>query len=360
MPPYNNQITINKNVISLNNPTYFIADIAANHDNDIERAKDLIWSSAEAGADAAKFQHFEASTIVSDYGFRSLGGKSSHQTSWEKSVYETYEDAVLNIDWTEELVKTCKEAKIDFFTSPYSIDLVDKVNPFVPAYKIGSGDITFEKIIKYISKKNKPVLLASGASSMEDVEQAINTILKYNQDIILMQCNTNYTGSLENFHHINLNVINSFKQKYPNMIIGLSDHTPGDTTVLGAITLGARVVEKHFTDDNNRKGPDHGFSMTPKTWKEMVNRSREIEAAMGTGIKVIENNEKESVILQRRSLRTVKDLNAGHLISENDIEALRPAPENCFTPYETQSLVGKKLITAKKAGDAILKSEIEQ
>lgn len=359
MPPYNNQITINKNVISLNSPTYFIADIAANHDNDIERAKDLIWSSAEAGANAAKFQHFEARTIVSDYGFKSLGGKSSHQSTWEKSVYETYEDATLNVDWTDILVETCEKANIDFFTSPYSIELVDKVDPFVPAYKIGSGDITFEKIIKHISQKNKPVLLATGASSMEDVEQAVKTILDFNQDIVLMQCNTNYTGSLENFHHINLNVINSFKERYPNMILGLSDHTPGDTTVLGAIALGARVVEKHFTDDNDRKGPDHGFSMTPKTWKEMVDRSREIEAAMGTGIKVIEENEKESVILQRRSLRAIKDLIAGHIICENDIEALRPAPEDCFTPYETDNLIGKTLKTTKKAGDAILKSEIQ-
>lgn len=359
MPAYNNQIIINENVISINNPTYFIADIAANHDNDIERAKDLIWLSAESGANAAKFQHFEAKTIVSDYGFQSLGEKASHQSTWEKSVYETYEDAVLNIDWTEELVKTCKEAKIDFFTSPYSIDLVDKVDPHVPAYKIGSGDITFEKIIKHISKKGKPVLLATGASSIEDVEQAIDTILKYNNDIVLMQCNTNYTGSLDNFHHINLNVINSFNEKYPNMILGLSDHTPGDTTVLGAIALGARVVEKHFTDDNGRKGPDHGFSMTPKTWKKMVERSREIEAAMGTGIKVIEDNEKESVILQRRSLRTVKDLIAGHIICEDDVEALRPAPENCFTPFETDDLVGKILKEDKKAGDAILKSEIQ-
>lgn len=358
MPSYNSQININKNTISLSHPTYFIADIAANHDNDIERAKDLIWSAAQAGADAAKFQHFDANTIVSDFGFKSLGGKSSHQSTWEKSVFETYEDATLNIDWTDILVETCQKAKIDFFTSPYSIELVDKVDQYVPAYKIGSGDITFEKIIKYISAKNKPVLLATGASSMADVEQAVNTILKCNKNIVLMQCNTNYTGSVENFHYINLNVLNSFKEKYPNIILGLSDHTPGDTSVLGAIALGARVIEKHYTDDNNRKGPDHGFSMNPKSWKEMVQRSREIEAAMGSGVKVIEGNEKESVILQRRSLRTKSFLSSGHIISEDDIEALRPAPDNCFTPFETNDLIGKRLNIDKKAGDAILKTDI--
>jgi sialic acid synthase SpsE len=356
---YNSEIFINERKISLDTPTYFIADIAANHDNDIERAKDLIWSAADAGADAAKFQHFDAKTIVSDVGFKSLGGKSSHQSSWKKSVYETYEDASLNINWTDVLVETCKKANIDFFTSAYSKELVDEVDPYVPAYKIGSGDITFDKLIKYISQKNKPVLLATGASSMLDVERAVDIILSHNQDFVLMQCNTNYTGSLENFHHINLNVINTFKKKYPNMILGLSDHTPGDTTVLGAIALGARVVEKHYTDDNERKGPDHGFSMTPKSWKEMVERSREIEAALGTGIKIIEGNEQDSVILQRRCIRTTRFLPKGHVITENDITALRPSPTLAVQPYETGLVVGKMLAENIKEGEALYLNQLE-
>ena len=184
MTRYKQEIYINDRKISLDSPTYFIADIAANHDDDIERAKALIWSAAEAGADAAKFQHFTADTIVSDFGFKALGGKASHQSNWEKSVFETYEDASINLNWTNILVETCKDANIDFFTSPYSIDLVDDVNPFVPAYKIGSGDITFETIISYIAQRNKPVLLATGASSLSDVEQAVDTILTHNKDIV--------------------------------------------------------------------------------------------------------------------------------------------------------------------------------
>lgn len=359
MKRYNSEFNIHKHKISIDSPTYFIADIAANHDDDIERAKDLIWSCAEAGADAAKFQHFAAKTIVSDYGFKALGGKSSHQSKWEKSVFETYDDASINLDWTPILVETCQAANIDFFTSPYSIELVDEVDSYVPAYKIGSGDITFEEIIRYIAKKNKPVFLATGASSMQDVIQAVNTILEHNKNIALMQCNTNYTGSLENFHHINLNVINTFKQKYPDMILGLSDHTLGDTTVLGSIALGARVIEKHYTDDNNRKGPDHGFSMNPKSWKEMVMRSREIEAAMGDGVKVIEKNEKESVVLQRRCMRVNNDLPLGHVLNESDIEALRPAPSGSFTPYEVKNIIGKRLTKDKSHGDALLKKDIE-
>lgn len=358
MTRYNQEIYINDRKISLDSPTYFIADIAANHDDDIERAKALIWSAAEAGADAAKFQHFTADTIVSDFGFKALGAKASHQSSWDKSVFETYEDASINLGWTDILVETCKAANIDFFTSPYSIKLVDDVDPVVPAYKIGSGDITFETIVAYIAEQRKPVLLATGASSMSDVEQAVGTILAHNKDIVLMQCNTNYTGSLENFHHINLNVLNTYKQKYPGMILGLSDHTPGDTSVLGSIALGARVIEKHYTDDNARKGPDHGFSMNPVSWRDMVDRSREIEAALGDGIKIIEENEKESVILQRRAMRVTKDLGVGHIIERDDIEALRPAPTGSFTPYETSELVGKKIKVAKSQGDAIFKTDL--
>ena len=356
---YHSEIFIGNRRIAHDTPTYFIADIAANHDNDIERAKDLIWSAAEAGADAAKFQHFEAPTIVSDYGFKALGSKASHQSSWAKSVYEIYEDATLNINWTETLVETCRQAKIDFFTSPYSLQLVDNVDPYVPAYKIGSGDITFEEIMIHMAKKNKPVLLATGASSMDEVQRAVMTILNHNPNLILMQCNTNYTGSPDNFKFINLNVINTYKQYYPEMLLGLSDHTPGHVTVLGAIALGAKVIEKHYTDDNARTGPDHAFSMNPQSWKEMVARSREIEAAMGSGTKIVEENEEETVILQRRSLRATQDLPSGHMITEDDLIALRPAPENSFTPYQISEVIGKKLIVNKESGDAVFHSDLE-
>jgi len=355
---YNDHICINNRKISLEQPTYFIADIAANHDNDIDRAKDLIWKAAEAGADAAKFQHFTAKSIVSNYGFKALGDKLSHQSQWEKSVYETYEDASINVNWTTELMATCKEASIDFLTSPYSIEIVDEVDSFIPAYKIGSGDITFTDIITYISKKNKPVLLATGASTFDDVIRAVDEILKYNPNIVLMQCNTNYTGSIENFKNINLNVINTYKKKYPQMVLGLSDHTKGDSTVLAAVTLGARVIEKHFTDDNTRKGPDHSFAMNPASWRAMVERVREVEAALGDGIKRVEGNEKESVVLQRRCVRVTKDLSAGHIMNEGDLASLRPAPIESYQPYSLSELIGLKLLTDKASGDAIYENDI--
>ena len=261
---------INKKNIGLNEPTYFIADIAANHDGDLQRAKDLIYLAAEAGANAAKFQQFKAETIVSNEGFKNLGNNIAHQSSWKKSVFEIYKDASINLDWTEILKETCDEANIDFFTSPYSLELVDYVDNYVPAYKIGSGDITWIEIIKKIASKNKPYILATGASNFDEVKNSVNEAISINPNMAILQCNTNYTGDIENFNYINLNVINTYRKIFPNLVLGLSDHTPGHTTVLGAITLGARIIEKHFTDNNSRNGPDHLFSMNPKSWKEMI------------------------------------------------------------------------------------------
>jgi N-acetylneuraminate synthase len=343
-------LNINGAEIGPNRKTYFIADIAANHDGDLGRAKELIFKAAEAGADAAKFQHFSAETIVSDYGFKSIGPRT-HQANWSKSVFEVYKEASLNLGWTPILKETCDKAGITFFTSPYSIELVDYVDPYVPAYKIGSGDITWLEIIKHIANKQKPYILATGASTIEDVMRAVEVGRNINTKLCLMQCNTNYTGSLENFNFINLNVLLAYKLMYPNMVLGLSDHSPGISSVLGGIALGAKVVEKHFTDDNNRDGPDHFFSLDPITWREMVDRSRELENALGNGVKKVENNELDTYILQRRSICAKANLYAGKVIDINDLSFLRPCPEYAIAPYEVNNVVGKKLLVDLNKGE---------
>jgi sialic acid synthase SpsE len=345
--------------ISIDDPCYFVADIAANHDGDLERAKSLIWLAKEAGADAAKFQHFKAEKIVSDVGFRSLGGQVSHQAAWKKPVFEVYRDYECNRDWNLALVETARAADIHFMTTPYDTEAVDLLDEFLPAYKIGSGDITYNGFIEYVAQRNKPVMLATGASDMDDVERAVSSVLKHNRQLILMQCNTNYTGSLENFHFINLRVLQSYARRYPGMVLGLSDHSPGHATVLGAIALGARAIEKHFTDDTDRSGPDHAFSMTPQTWREMVDRSRELEAALGDGFKRVEANETQTRVLQQRCLRLTRDVPAGTVLAEEDLEALRPAPEGSLRPFEMASAVGRRLSVTRKQGEALLYVELE-
>jgi len=345
---------IGKTNIGTSFKTYFIADIAANHDGNLNRALKLIKLAAKAGANAAKFQHFKAETIVSDRGFKDLGKQLSHQSKWKKSVFEVYKDASINPNWTPFLKKECKKNNIDFFTAPYDLKLVDKVNKYVPAYKIGSGDITWLEIIKKIAKKNKPVIIATGASYLSDVKRAVKTIMKFNKKIVLMQCNTNYTAKKENTEYLNLNVLNQYKKIFRNKIVlGLSDHTFGHNSVLGAVALGARVVEKHFTDNNYRSGPDHPFSMNPKTWATMVNETRKLEKSLGNGIKKIELNERESSVIQRRGIRASKKIRKGTIIRENILCYLRPCPKSALNPYEKDKILGKKLIRNLDKGEII-------
>jgi sialic acid synthase SpsE len=333
---------IGKHLISNSSKTYFIADIAANHDGKIERAKKLIYLAAKAGANGIKFQNFFAETIVSDYGFKSLKKKLSHQSKWKKSVFQVYKDAELPLLWSNELKKTCTKVGVDYLTAPYDNTIIKYLNKFVCCWKIGSGDITWHEHILKIAKTKKPIIIASGASNIEEIDNIIKKLKKINNKIVLMQCNTNYEADINNLKYINLNVLKTFKDKFPNAILGLSDHTHGHETVLGAIALGAKVIEKHFTDSNNRIGPDHYFSMNPKSWNEMVIASRKLESSLGSNIKIIEKNEKTSVILQRRSIRSNKIIKKGNKITKADLCYLRPCPKNGLKPTEYKKIINKK------------------
>lgn len=353
------EFKIGNRSVGLDQPTYFIADIASNHDGDLGRAKDLIHLSKEAGADAAKFQNFRAERLVSDRGFVDLGRNGSHQAKWKKSVFETYKDASVSWDWTPILKEECDKAGIDYFSSPYDIEAVDMLDPYVPAYKVGSGDITWHEISLHMAGKGKPVILATGASDIGEVQDIAAKILAVNRQFGLLQCNTNYTGSVENFRHVHLRVLETYKVMFPEAVLGLSDHTPGHAAVLGSIALGGRIVEKHFTDDNDREGPDHPFSLNPRTWREMVDRSRELEMALGHGTKEIAENERETVVLQRRCIRAARDLAAGEVIGPDDIESLRPAPTGSLAPHLAPRLIGARMRVSVPRGAVLGFGEVE-
>ena len=348
------EIRLKNRSIGNNSPIYFIADIGANHDGDINRAFKLIELAKIAGADAAKFQNFQANKIVSKLGFEKLSNLS-HQSKWKKSVYEVYKDASISFEWTHKLKEKCDEVGIDYFTSPYDIESVENVDKYVELYKIGSGDITWIEFIEYIAKKHKPILIATGSSEMKDVERAVNTILKFNNKIVLMQCNTNYTTDTNKHKFTNLHVLNSFRKKFPDLILGLSDHTSTNITVLGAIALGAKVIEKHFTDDNKRQGPDHKFAINPIKWRKMIDEAKIMYESLGDGKKIIEKNEMSSSIVQRRGLRAKDNLKKGHLINENDLIALRPIPKDGIPPYKKSEIIGLKLKVDIKKGEHFTK-----
>jgi N-acetylneuraminate synthase len=182
------------------------------------------------------------------------------------------------------------------------------------------------------------------------VIRATSAILAHNSQLAVLQCNTNYTGSHDNFRYSSLNVLKLYQHLYPDLIIGLSDHTPGHAAVLGAVALGARIIEKHFTDDNGRVGPDHSFSLDPKAWKEMVLRTRELEMAFGNNVKIVEENEKETVVVQRRCVRAAINLNPGDIVTRDKISVLRPAPATAIMPYEIDKIIGLKINKFVDAG----------
>lgn len=351
-------IVIGNREVGLDRPPYFIADIAANHDGDLKRALHLIELAKECGADAAKFQNFRAARIVSRNGFSALGGKRSHQANWKKSVYEIYEDASISWEWTPRLKEKCAAVGIEYFSSPYDLESVNHLEPYVNVYKIGSGDISWPEILSHVAAKGKPVMLATGASTLEDVRAAMATILAVNKRVVLMQCNTNYTADPVNFTYLNLNVLKTYAKLFPEAVLGLSDHTPGHSAVVAAVALGARVFEKHFTDDCGREGPDHRFSMTPHGWKDMVRCAVEAYYSLGDGDKRIEDNERDTAVVQRRGLFYARDLKRGQVLCRDDLQALRPRLPGGVDPVELSQLVGRKLVRDVQADEWVKKEDL--
>jgi sialic acid synthase SpsE len=352
------EIKIGKNTIGPGCPTYFIADVAANHDGDLERAKLLIRLAKEAGADAAKFQNFRAPNIVSDYGFKSLGGQFSHQANWKKSVFQVYQEASIPFEWTPVLGEVCNEAGIDYFSAPYDFEAIDLLDPYVPMYKAGSGEIDWLEALERMASKGKPFFVATGASNIGEVQRAVHAILAINPQLVLMQCNTNYTASPDNYDHLHLNVLKTYASMFPNLILGLSDHTHALAPVLGAVTLGARVIERHFTDSNDREGPDHKFAMNPDNWARMVEETRILERSLGSGDKFIAGNEKETAVLQRRCLRASRDILAGEALTREMIDVLRPAVEGAIKPSEIETVLGKHALADLPMGKELRWGEI--
>ncbi len=353
-------MNIGGSIVDENSDVFFIADIGANHDGDIDRAKDLIKLAAESGANAVKFQHFKAETIVSSKGFNDIRNfLPKHQRKWEKSVFETYQQASINTNWNKELAKCCTENQVTFMTSPYDLDLAREIDPLVDTYKIGSGDISWMEIIDHLAGTGKNLIVATGASDINDVRRAYKRIKKYGNKLCLMQCNTNYTGDHENNNYLNLKVLNQYRNEFPDVLLGLSDHTFGHISVIGAVALGAMIIEKHFTDDNQRLGPDHKFAMNPKTWREMVDATKQLKNSLGDGRKKVEDNEKLTYIAQRRSIYTKLNLPKGHILKKSDIIPLRPNQEDSFPVHNFSKIIGKRLTRNLDLGECIKNTDIE-
>lgn len=339
-------------------PTYIIAEVGSNFDGDLQRAKMLAKMAKDAGADAYKIQNFLAPKIVSQKGFE--GMQVAHQSKWDKPVVEVYKKAEFPREWVKELSDYCQEIGIDFLSAPYdreAVDLLDEIG--VPAFKFGAGEIDNIEFLAYAAKKGKPMIVSCGACTLEDVKRAVDAITQAgNNQIILLQCITSYPTLMKN---ASLKAMVTLKKAF-GFEVGYSDHTTGKegggddplegiTVPLASVALGGVVIEKHFTDDIKRKGPDHSFALPINTFKKMVDAVRALETGMGDGVKKVEDSEKETVIVQRRGIYAKESIAAGEEITKEKLEFLRPAL--FLRPPQIKGVLGKKATRNIQAGEPI-------
>jgi len=341
-------IKIGSKLIGEDQPTYFIADIGANFDNNLEKAKRLALAAKEAGSDVVKFQSFLADKIISGPSFAKMKLKGVHGT-WPKPVNEIFKDAEFPREWHKELADYCKKIGVTFSSSPYDFEVVDLLDEIgVDFFKIGSGEITWPEMLRYIARKNRPMILSTGDSTLAEVDEAVRIIESTgNNNLVLLQCITNYPSKIES---ANINVLKTFQTTF-NIITGYSDHAPGDIVPLAAVALGAKVIEKHFTLNKKDKGADHPHSMEPQEFKQMVEKTRLLEKALGSTEKKVVEEESETVIVQRRSLHTKRDIRKGEMINKEDIIELRPAVG--ILPKYKDIVIGRRVKVDIKTREAI-------
>lgn len=312
-------IKIGKKLINEKSPCFIIAEAGVNHNGNLKIAKKLIDAAKSAGADAVKFQSFSAENLVTEtvklakYQEKNLGQKETQ--------FKMLKKLEINSKNFLELKKYCDQKKIIFLSTPHTEDVIDWLNPLIPAYKISSGDLTNLPFLKKIARKKKPVILSTGTATLTEVAEAIQVIKQQkNNEIILLHCTTNYPCPLK---EVNLKAMLTLKKKF-NLPVGFSDHTSGSLASLAAVALGAVVIEKHFTLNKNLPGPDHQASLEPKELKLLIQNIREVEIILGDPKKRPTKSEQKIKKLIRKSLIAGIDITKGTIITQKMIQIKRP------------------------------------
>ncbi|MFC2006420.1 N-acetylneuraminate synthase [Chloroflexota bacterium] len=340
------KVKIGKVWVGEGEPCFIIAEAGVNHNGDVNLAKKLIEVAKDARVDAVKFQTFRAEDVLTRSAEKAPYQKES--TGVEESQFEMIRKLELSTKDFEELSDYAQKRRMIFLSSPFdkgSTDLLDELG--VPAFKVGSGEITNYPLLQHITQKKKPVILSTGMAALDEIEEALAAIREEGLDeIILLHCVSCYPTKMED---INLRTMETLKQVF-GIPVGLSDHTPGITVPIAAVALGACVIEKHFTLDKKLPGPDHRVSLEPGELKEMVRAIRDVEKALGNGIKRLTTAEEENKKAARRSIVARVDIPTGAVITEEMLDIKRPG-----TGLEPKFI---NLIIAKKANKDIRSGEV--
>lgn len=324
-----------------------IAEAGVNHNGDINLAKKLIEQAAKAGADVVKFQTFKANSCVSV-----SAKKAKYQletTAKEESQLEMIKKLELSYESHFELMKHCKKHGIAFLSTPFDLESVEFLRGLdLPYFKIPSGEITNLPYLKAVAKCKKKVLLSTGMANLGEIEAAL-TILRKNgtRNITLLHCNTEYPTPFED---VNLNALKTLKEAF-KLEVGYSDHTEGIVASLGAVALGAVVIEKHFTLDKTMEGPDHRASLEFEELRALCKGIRELEKALGSGIKKASKSEAKNKIIARKSLVAKREIQKGEKFSEQNLTTKRPGSGISAMRYE--EYLGKRALKTYKKDELI-------
>lgn len=340
-------IFINGRGIGGNYPVYVIAEMSANHMQDINKAKEIISAAKEAGADAVKVQTYRPDTLTLDcYGeeFQATPG-----SPWEgMNLFDLYKKAYMPWEWHEELYDYAKKLKITFFSAPFDLTAVDFLKKFnMPAYKIASYEINDIPLIKKAAGEKKPIIISTGVATLPDIELAVKTCHSVgNKQIILLKCVSEYPTPYE---ELNLKTLQNMSETF-NCTVGISDHSMGNCVAVASVALGAKIVEKHITLSRKNKSADSVFSMEPDEFRNMINDIRNVEKAIGHVTYTLTKRQMKSRE-RSRSLYVSKNIQKGELFTSENIKSVRPG-YGLHTKYY-ESILGKAAKKDLKKGTAL-------
>ena len=346
------ELTIDGRRIADDTGCFVIAEIGHNHQGSLEKAKELFRAAKEAGVDAVKLQKRDNRRLFTRALYES---PYDNENSFGATYGEHREALELDRDAFRELRDLAVELDLVFFATAFdeaSADVLEELD--LPAYKIASGDLRNTPLLRHVAAFGKPMVLSTGGATLEDVDRAVEVVLPINPRLCVLQCTAAYPASVE---ELELGVITSFRDRYPDVVVGLSDHQDGIAMALVAYMLGARVIEKHFTLSHAAKGTDHAFSLLPEGMRKLVRDIRRIPAAIGDGVKRPHPSEEKPLQKMGKQLVAARELPAGHVLLAGDLVARSPA-DGGLAPYWLDDLVGQALTRALAPDEAVRMEDV--
>lgn len=347
------ELVVDGRVIARDGPAYVIAEIGHNHQGDVEKAKALVRAARECGADAVKLQKRDNAQLYT----RALyDAPYDNEHSFGRTYGEHREALELSAAEWLELREFSREEGITLFGTVFDEPSADFLHELdLPAFKIASGDLTNTPLLRHVAGLGRPIFLSTGGGTMDDVERAVDSILPLNAQLCVMQCTASYPCEVE---ELNLGVIESYRERFPDLVIGLSDHQSGIAMSLVGYMLGARVIEKHFTLNHAWKGSDHAFSLMPEGMRRLVRDLHRVPDAVGDGVKRPLASEARPLEKMGKKLVATRDLPVGHVLTAEDLAARSPA-DGGLPPYELDDLLGRSLTRPLMVDQALVTDDVE-